>query len=305
MNPAEWANSSSHYLSDLLFQYIPSASIWGNILALLLVLVQAIMINNVVNQYKMTKEVTYYPALFYILLVSAIPEFLYLSPVLIAMTFYIIALIELFKWYKNYEAATQIFNVGFWLAIGSLFYMPLSVFIILAIAGLSILRSNRIDEFLILIIGILVPYFLLGVYFFWSDGLPQFLQQQVYSNFNIGSFSIENTAYSYFKIGFFALWGIWAVFQASSFFFRQSIQNQKNVSILFWCVAVAATAFLLQSSSSLEALMLLAIPLCYFLSSSFLNMKRKAVPEIIHVLMLVFVFSLQYKEFVWDLFFIS
>ena len=77
---------------------------------MLLVVLQAIMLNTVVNNYKMGRELTYFTALCYILLASAIPEFLYLSPALMGNTFLIIALAEMFKWYRKFEASASIFN---------------------------------------------------------------------------------------------------------------------------------------------------------------------------------------------------
>jgi len=296
---------NDNLFSDWILQYVESGSIWGNILALLLVTLQAVLLNGIINQHKMTKETTYYPALFYVLLASAIPDFLYLSPVVLAATFYIIALSELFKWYKNYEAATQIFNVGFWLSIASLFFFPVSIYFWLALIGLSVLRSLKVNEFFVLLIGFLVPYFLIGVYFFWIDQLPNFMYGQVFNNFGFFSFDIKNETHNYVKIGFFVVLVIWVLIQASQFFVRQSIQNQKNVSLLLWSIAITFVGLFAYQLVSLETLMLLAVPLSYFLSVSLLNMKQKILPEAIHVGMLILVFCIQYKEYVWDFFFLE
>ncbi len=302
IQPASWTNTNDNFLSDVVLNYVGTSSVWANIIALLLVFFQAIMVNSMVNLYKMTIESTYYPALFYILLASAIPDFLYLSPVLMAATFYIIALMELFKWYKNYEASSEIFNVGFWLAIGSLFYFSISVYFVLGVVGLSVLRSFRPNELLVLFIGLLVPYFLLGVYYFWIDELPQFLDSQIYSNASFLDIQISNTTYAYLKVAFFAIFIIWTVSRASNLFFKQSIQNQKNIVILFWSIAVTFLIFLFQKAVSLEVLLLFAVPLSYTISSNLLNMKKRFMPELIHVLMLAALFTFQYKEYVLGVF---
>ena len=90
-----------------------------------------------------------------------------------------IALGEMFRWYRKFEASASIFNVGFWLAIASMFYFSNIAYYFLAVVALFQLRAFRLNELIILTVGLLIPYFFVGVYQFWYDGLDVFMSQYV------------------------------------------------------------------------------------------------------------------------------
>ena len=94
----EWSQHSG-ILSESFIALVGNGA-FSHVLALILVCVQAILINIAVASYRITNEVSLFPGLFYILLTSSIPEFQGLSVPLLANTLYILALMELFKTHK-------------------------------------------------------------------------------------------------------------------------------------------------------------------------------------------------------------
>jgi len=141
--------SQSGIFSELLYQWISPHSMEGFVVATILVFLQAVTINVIVGKYRIANEISLLPGMFYVLLSSAFSEFLYLSPLILANTFYIIVLMELFSIYRKYSAAGAIFNIGLWTGVASLFYGSYLFLFILAMAGLGILRSFKLKEQLI------------------------------------------------------------------------------------------------------------------------------------------------------------
>ena len=66
--------------------------------------------NIIIAKFRMASSVSLFPGLFYVLLVSMLPEFLTLSPALLANTFFIIAIWELFETYRKNEVSGNIVN---------------------------------------------------------------------------------------------------------------------------------------------------------------------------------------------------
>ena len=89
--------SNPGILAEYLYSFTAAKPFLSNSLSILLVFLQAMLINVIVAKHRMANEVTMFPGLFYILLCSSIPEFLAFSPPLLANTFYIIALFQIFK----------------------------------------------------------------------------------------------------------------------------------------------------------------------------------------------------------------
>lgn len=301
MYSGKWAGSDTNWLGDAVYNSINS-TFWMNMIALLLVISQAIMVNALVNRYRIARELTYFPALMYVLVASMIPEFLYLSPVLMANTFVIIAFSELFKWYKSRQAAANIFNFGFWLAIGSFFYFSIEIYYLLGILGLFIFRSMKINEFLILTIGLFIPYFLAGVYHFWIGQLDHYLYHYLFGNISFFDWNLTSTPYLYYKLGLFIAAAIWIFSQTQNFFFKTNIQVQKYITTLFWSILVGSLAFVYQNDASIETFLLISVPLSIFLALNLLLIKRPWVLETAHLVMLFLVIGFQYKESVFSFF---
>lgn len=302
LTPIQWQPKGSNLMSDWIYEQFPHNSLGTNIAALLLVFIQALMMNGIINRYKMTREVTFIPALIYILLSSIIPEFLYLSPVLMATTFYIIAVDQLLRWFKRPEAAAQIFNVGFWLALGSMFHFSISVFFLLALIGLSNLRSLRMNELLILAIGFFIPYFLMGVHQFWFDRFDVFWSAHVLGNFQFFDWQISNIPSTYLKIIVFTILVLWILIGFQGYFFKTSIQTQKNVGILTWSIFITLISLMYQKELGLTFLLLLNVPLSFFVAFNLLNIERKMIAEIVHLVLVLIVFGFQYQDAVVGVF---
>jgi len=178
------ALSQPGIFSKLLYQWLPPNSIEGFAVATILVFIQAVILNIAVGKNRIANEISLLPGMFYVLLSSAFSEFLYLSPLILANTFYIIVLMELFSTYRKYSAAGAIFNIGLWAGVASLFYGSYLFLFILGMAGLAILRSFKLKEQLMAISGLLVPYILTGTYFFSYNNYTKKknIQQQKYIN---------------------------------------------------------------------------------------------------------------------------
>ena len=290
----EIAPSDQGVLSAALLASIDQDSTPALLLGMLLVFFHAVLINLIVSRYRMASELSLFPGLFYILLASSLPDFLYLSSPLLANTFYIIALLELFGIYKKYNSAPEIFNAGFWIAVGSLFYFSYIIFIIAALIGLANLRAFKVKEAVILIIGFSVPYILATVYYFWTNGLAYFNQVQFMDSFGISLLKVEKSIESLIIIGFFSLLLLISVFSYNRFLYKKNIQVQKYIILLYWCLLISAGTLLLQANIKFDHLLILTIPLGIFLSFIFLKLKPP-IAETLHLILLAAILLFQFR----------
>ncbi len=129
------------------------------LLTIVLLSLQAVLINVLVSNHRLASEVSLFPGLFYILIASSLPDFLCFSPIHLANTFLIIALGILMATYKQSSCADLIFNVGLWLGVASLFYPPFLLFLFVGMAGLNVLRAYKIRERLMILAGMADPVF--------------------------------------------------------------------------------------------------------------------------------------------------
>ena len=76
--------------------------------------------------------------------------------------------------FKNDFPVSALFDSGFVTGIASLIYFPAFVLIPFLLTTLIVLRPFRIKEWLITLIGIILPYFFVSTYMFWNHELVPF-----------------------------------------------------------------------------------------------------------------------------------
>lgn len=292
--PTDWQPTNPNFFSEIMYDWVGTNGFWPNVVAVLLILLQAIMLNFTVMNYKMQRTATYLPAVAYVLFTSAVPEFLELHPLHFANTFFIIALYQLFKSYRKYDPSSELFNIGFCIAVGSMFYFSMNTFIFFAIMGLLVIRSFNLKEFLVIFIGFVVPFFLVGTYLYWIDSFELF--RDLWANFYFFDFNFSSQPGSYLQFGLILFILLLSLINFQSFFYKTNIQIQKYVSMLYWAVLVAMLSFVYQGQITIGHFLILAPTLSIFLAFSLLKIKNKAVAEFLHLTLLIIVLILQYRE---------
>lgn len=284
------------FFQQLLLPGLQQVGIPTAVVALALVLLQAFFLNAIVNRYKLLGSTQYTVAMLYLLIASALPEFLVLSPALIANTFLLIALSEIFKWYRAHQAAPQLFNVGFWLSVGSLCYFPVVSYYLLAIVALISLRNFKLQEWLILSIGFLVPYFWMGTYAFWVDAWPALFNNYLGDNVVWLDWHWSQIPHLPFKTILLAGLSLWVVLSASQHFYKTSIQQQKNLNVFFWALFIGALGLFYQRAVGMDFFIYLSIPLALFLALNLHKIRRRWIAEVIHLLLFLTIIGFQYKD---------
>ncbi|MFT5165785.1 MAG: hypothetical protein ACI8P3_001014 [Saprospiraceae bacterium] len=255
---------------------------------------QALLINIVVAKFRVATTLSLFPGLFYALLASIFPEFLALSPALLANTFFILALWELFETYRKNNIAGNIFNIGFWLGIASLFYFSAVVFLVLAFIGLNVLRAFNLKELLMLLIGFLVPYLIGMVYFFWNDELGFFFQNYLLGKFSFLDFHYLNNLQSYIKLGVVAVLSLGVIISFNDYYAKRNIQTQKNITVIFWALFIAVVSFVFQTNIQVFHFLIFTVPLGILLSFNFLKLSP-SIAEAAHLLLFAAVLIWQFN----------
>jgi hypothetical protein len=297
--PFQWEPSGHGVLCDLLYEWVGSQGFMAHIIAMILLMAQGYLVNVIAINNRLSNEINLLPGLFYVWCCCAIPDFLYLSPVLLGNTFFLIALHEIFQIYKNPACADKIFNAGLWLGVASLFYFPFVFFLLVLVAGLSILRAFNLQEFLMVVMGMFLPYFLVGFLFFWFNRYGYFYENQISRNFDFFNFNqIAFTWDTWVKLAVFTIATLFVILNNNLYLAKKNIQVQKKINILYWVLIAAAISLPFQANATFEHFLLLAPTLGIFLGLSFTSIKNQWA-EAIHFLMVVLVLALQFVP--WQL----
>jgi hypothetical protein len=147
------------------------------ILGTLLLVIQAIIFNNLTISNKVYEQNTYLPAFVYLILASSHYALSVFSPVQMAMTFILLAFSKLLS-HVEFRAKRdeQIMSIGLLIGLAMLFYLPFILFLPIVLIILLFFTNTLKRRYIILIISALIPLFTaFGYYWLVNDELGYFI----------------------------------------------------------------------------------------------------------------------------------
>ena len=261
-----------------------------SVIAFLLIISQAFLLNYIINKNEAINAQSYVPALVYIIFMSNSSQMLELHPPLFANLFLLFAISTLISSYRQDVAFSEAFDVGFLISIATLFYFPYIVFLPLIGIGLIIFRPFIWREWVISLIGVLVPYLLVTTYYFWNNTLDYLwydkmlapvLNQELVFNF-------PKSVYVTFGISVFII-----LISFSKLFKNLNTgaqKSKKSIVLLVWFFILSLTSLLVIPTVSAIYLSALAIPCSVFCANYFMNVKKQWWAEFLFLILVVSVF---------------
>jgi hypothetical protein len=176
-----------HAEDNYLYRFVLTAlnSLFGHaavpyaILSFIILFSQATLLNSICNYHKILPRGNYLPGMCYILVTSLLPDWGHFSAPLLINSIIIWCWYRMVALYNSPSPVTAIFNIGLFLGLATLLYIPAIAFLSLLFFALLIMRPFRIREWLVGILGFTFPYYflILILYFIhqlhWRNLIPQ------------------------------------------------------------------------------------------------------------------------------------
>lgn len=286
-------DGSNGIISNQISTWIPNALV-QNIFAIVLIFFQAVLINQIFIKNRLSKEITLFAGIGYIIFVSIISENSLLSPLLIANTFMILAVSNLLNSFKHPEATANIFNSGFFIGLAALIYTPYFIFTIFGLVSLMVLRSFKAIEKVQFFIGFSLPYFLSFTIKYWYDIKFSDFDFLTSLFFNLPAFSFNSYIIYYICILFVLLSVLVVLLKYNVLTSKKNVQSQKKVDIFYWLMLICFISFLVFKTEGSFHMLTLAIPLSMLLGILISDSKSKFLFEIVH---LIFISVIMISQF--------
>lgn len=260
------------------------------ILSILLIIAEGFVFNYIVNENEVLPKKTNLPALFYIVFMSNNSAMLELHPILFSNLFLLFALSKMLNSYRKDIAFSQIFDAGLLISVASLFYFPCIVFIPLLGVALVLFRPFLWREWVISIIGALVPYIFVLTYYFWNGTLDYLYYDKMFYPV-ISKMKPEELPESFY----FLMSAGWLIVLLSFGNLFKGIEGgsqktKKSLILMIWYFAFAGVSLLFAPQLATKYFSLLTIPLSVICSNYYLKMKRELLGEILFLVFFIAVF---------------
>lgn len=278
-------------------QQIPFNIIWvHNTLSILIVIIEAIYCNRILVKHKIVTRSGSLASYCFVLSSSLFTGLLYLTPALVANLFLLIIIDKLFTIYHFEKMSSEIFDIGFLISLTSLFYFPSIAFVAFLIIGLATIRPVRLNEYFILLVGVFIPYFLAGVYYFWYDSLAELFENSLIYGVYKQEFRLTPD-YSFWMISslMFLIVG-WSVHIIQLNYFKTVVQIRNYFVVLFWFTVLGFLTVFFHPEIKSENFLWMAIPAATAVSYAIPEIRRQWVAEIVHLTLLLLVIFFQYQN---------
>lgn len=288
------ADGAQGLLYDLLVKWLHSlvgpAPLFYTSLAVLLLLLQALLFTRIVNHHRLFAKPTYLPAMCYLLFTSLLQGWNVFSPALLVNVIMLWVFSSITELYTRTSARDVVFNIGFALGMCGLLYFPAIIFCLLLLISLLIMRAFRLAEWIIALLGLICPLYLLGTYLFLTDRWESILR-------------IPNIGLSLPVIADYKVWG--AMVACVLFFIigwlllqrmlkKMLIQGRKIWAVLIVYVLIGMVIPFFNPDFSPAYWLLAILPVSMFAANVFWSVTNETFANVIHFVVLAYVIVMQY-----------
>ena len=265
-------------------------------LAGIIVLVQALLLNHLVNHFNLLGKPSFLAALMYVTLSGLFAPFLVLSPPLICNFLVIWMLFKLINFYKSKDAKSTAFDLGMIIALGTLVYLPFIFLFLLIWIGLVVFKSFDWREWVAGVIGFITIFFFLAVYYYLNNSLAQFegIWRPLATKFPQ---TININYYNYLVLIPVILILVLCFIKLQQNFYKSYIQVRKSFQLLLIIFLITLLSFYVEAAFQLPHFLLCVVPASVFFGYYFLHAKRKWFYEALFGLLLVMIVYFQFNTF--------
>jgi len=263
----------NHLIFTSLINYFHFSAFTYTLIAVLMIVLQALYLNMITERHKLQNKVTYYPAFMYVLLTSLYPAFNYFSEPLLINWFLLLALDIMLSFPKTLYPRKQIFNAGFAISVPFIIQFPAIGFVVLALVALFLLRSYSTSELVVLLLGYLTPvYFFLGILYLFDKLTPAKFLPEIGFDLHALSASRIYLAGTIAGVGMMLLTGSYALQQLNS---KMIIYVRRSWILIFCYLLIAATVTLFAVSAVHAEWILILPPVCLIASCVYFQENNK------------------------------
>ena len=268
---------------NMLYRHLNGAPLIYTSIAFVLLMAEAILLNEMLAEYKITPKNSYITAFFYILLMSSTPAMLTLHPFIIVNALIILLLLILFKIKTKEEGYKEIFLCGLLAGISSMFYFKSAGLIIIVWVFLLLFHSFSWREWFISILGIVTIFIYLFAYFLFTDQLSAVFKeyQNVFSVINFGRGLWTVSVYQYITTAIIAVLFLVSAVKMFLISLEKIIYVRKAFYVIFWLFVLNAFSMLFFVNNFIYEFSYTLLPLSILVSYYYLNLKKILFGEIV------------------------
>ncbi len=277
--PILMVNNNDGFISMLLAKYLTDISPTFLFIAYqLIILLQAIRLNMVLSDFRMFQSTNYITAMTYILFTGMISQWSSISAALISNSLVLWIFILLSRLYNNQSPRTLLFNIGMLVSLTILAYHPTAILIMVVLFALAVVRPFRIVEWILLLLGVLLPYYFLTAFLFLNDQIKTILNYSPI--FHLHYPILHPNLWVWINLAYLMMVLLIGLYYWQRYNNRMVMQIRKNWSVMLVLLLILVIAPFLFEGAGMDTAILSLIPLSAFVANAYGYPKRLFLPNL-------------------------
>lgn len=256
-------------------------------IGLLMLLGEAFLFNYLLQQHQILTKKNWLPALLTVVFGSCTPGLLWPLPEQFAGLLILAALFLVLGTYRQDKSLSPVFNSGLLLGLASLFYFPAFIFYIFFFIVVIMLRPFVWREWLMLLIGFLIPFIYSGVWFLWNDQLETSFQTYLIDPILDRSFFLKLNSSDYFLSAVTLLLLLVSSGRLMTSSLTSALKTKKGIGVMMWFLFFSLAVLLPAPNFASGSFRFLVYPFAFLASNYFLAARRMWIAESIFTLLLI------------------
>lgn len=153
---------------------------------------QIVYFNYLTNVRDVYPDRSFWPGLIYMLFMHLSFDCLTLSPVLMSTSWLLLAFGTLIRQMDRRGATDEVFEVGFYIGIAALFYLPSALFIVWAMLSLLFYTGATFRQYSLSLFGFLFPVAATVLFYYLSNSLDDFNRNLLASVFRVRQYPLSD-----------------------------------------------------------------------------------------------------------------
>ena len=266
------------------------------ILSVIIILLQAAIFNTILINHGVLKENTYIPAAVYVVLASLFFDFFILSPLVLANTFVLLAINNVFGQIEiRAKRDEKLLMTGVYLGIAMLFHFPYFVFGPITLIIFFVFTATIRRRYFLYLFGWILPFVLAMLYYYYHDSFGMFWRNYVTSGFLLESKTYLST---YQLLTLAGYCGIFIVIALLRIFGRARLTNYQGrlIQAVFLMMLMSGTALFIDLDRYPYIYLLFLFPSAFFISHLFTMIKKGLVGELVFIIFFAGSLIINYKS---------
>jgi hypothetical protein len=257
-----------------------------SLITYILIFLQGLSLNGFINSQKLFGSSHLLFVFIYILFSSLMPEWNVLTPYVLVNTIMVYVLPKIVDLYQKQHVQNELFMLSGLISFCALIYKPSIILMLVFYISILIIRTFRLSEWVIALIGFLLPYYLMFIYAYvweqssvWSQILPAIrMHKPFFGREPAGLISVSLLLIP-------VILGAWYVYTYKK---RTLVLPRKIWAIIFYYFLITVIISLGFQNKYYDSLLLALLPASFYITGFFYYPAGKFLPAVFSWLIIGF-----------------